>query len=160
MRRSVILMIACIAFISFNSVPPADSIKKFEWLKGVWMMKKKNGGAIMESWIRSNDSTLNGESVNISLTGISRVMESLELAHRNGGYYYISAVKGQNNNQAVSFKLTSYSDSGFVAENPQHDFPKRISYRLVNKDSIHAFIDGGPAMPEKKSNFHYSRIKD
>lgn len=113
----------------------------------------------METWIISNDSTLNGESLNMSATGISKVMESLELAYRKGEYYYISTVKGQNNNQAISFRITTYSESGFVAENLEHDFPKRITYRLIGKDSIHAFIDGGASMPEKKTDFYYSRTK-
>jgi len=159
MKKPLAAIIICMTVLSFKPVPKIDNTKKFEWLKGTWMMKRKNGGAIMETWIISNDSTLNGESLNISATGISKVLESLELAYRNGEYYYISSVKGQNNNQAVSFRITSHSETGFVAENPQHDFPQRITYELIGKDSIHAFIDGGSAMPDKRSDFYYSRFK-
>lgn len=144
---------------SFVVMHSKNSIKKFDWLKGTWMMKKKNGGVIMENWLVSNDSTLSGESLNFSVTGASRVTETLQLVFRNNTYYYISTVKDQNNNQPVAFTITSYSENGFVAENLMHDFPKRIIYQLINKDSIHAFIDGGPAMPDKKSDFYYSRIK-
>ena len=81
--KILVVMIACmIVALSFSPLPKMDNTKNFEWLKGTWMMKKKNGGAIMESWIISNDSTLNGESVNISATGISKVLESLVLARR------------------------------------------------------------------------------
>lgn len=159
MKKSLIAIIVCMAALSFRPVSKMDNTKKFEWLKGTWMMKKKNGGAIIETWIIGNDSTLNGESLSISATGISKVLESLELSHRKGEYYYTSTVKGQNNNQAVSFKITSHSETGFVAENPEHDFPKRIIYELIGKDSVHAFIDGGPDMPDKKSDFYYSRYK-
>lgn len=159
MKKLIILSIACMAIFSFNRIPPEKNIKNFEWLKGTWMMKKKNGGAIMETWIISNDSTLNGESLNISATGISKVLETLELSYRKGEHYYTSTVKGQNNNQAVSFKITSHSDTRFVAENPEHDFPKRITYELIGKDSLHAYIDGGSDMPDKKSDFYYSRYK-
>ncbi len=160
MKIPVAAMIAClITVFSFRQIPKVSDTKKFEWLKGTWMTKKKNGGAIMETWIISNDSTLNGESLFIAATGSSKVLESLELSYRKEEYYYTSTVKGQNNNQAVSFKITSYSETGFVAENPEHDFPKRITYELIGKDSIHAFIDGGPDMPDKKSDFYYSRYK-
>jgi hypothetical protein len=30
-----------------------------------------------------------------------------------------------------------------VFENPEHDFPKRIGYRLVSADSLEAWVDGG-----------------
>jgi hypothetical protein len=87
-------------------------------------------------------------------------LEKIHLAFRNGNYYYIPTVKNQNGEQPVEFKITSNNETGFVAENPLHDFPKRISYTLVNKDSIHAVIDDGAATPVKKSNFYYSRKKD
>lgn len=159
MKKVLIFIIAGMVAFSFRPAPETGNTIKFEWLKGTWMMKKKNGGAIMETWIIGNDSTLNGESLSISATGISKVLESLELSYRKEEYYYTSTVKGQNNNQAVSFKITSHSETGFVAENPEHDFPKRIIYELIGKDSVHAFIDGGPDMPDKKSDFYYSRYK-
>jgi hypothetical protein len=30
-----------------------------------------------------------------------------------------------------------------VAENPQHDFPKKISYRKINETELQATISGG-----------------
>lgn len=136
-----------------------NKMKQFEWLNGSWTMKMKRG-TIMESWNHRNDSTMLGESLMVNVTGQSNVLENLRLAYESGTYYYISRVKGQNNDQEVKFKLTSHSENGFVAENPEHDFPKRITYELVNKDSVHAFIDGGPSLPDKRSDFYYSRYKN
>jgi hypothetical protein len=149
-----------ISTLSFYKKQPESKIDSFKWLVGSWTMKKKNGSSIMENWQHLNDSTLGGESLNFSMTGQSKVLENLTLAYQSGTYYYISKVNGQNNNESVKFKITSHSEKEFVAENPEHDFPKRITYQLINKDSIHAFIDGGPAMPDKKSDFYYSRYKN
>lgn len=135
-------------------------MQSFKWLEGSWTMKKKNGGSIMESWSHHNDSVMLGESIGFSVTGQSKVLENLRLAYRSGSYYYISKVNGQNDGQEVAFKITAHSEKKFVAEKPDHDFPKRITYELINKDSIHAFIDGGPSMPDKKSDFFYSRYKN
>lgn len=88
----------------------------------------------------------------------STLLETISLVFRNNKYYYIPVTSRQNDNKPVSFAITSFDGKGFVAENPEHDFPKRITYRLITKDSIHAFIDGGPSMTEKKSDFYYSRI--
>jgi|SRR5687767_1057868 len=157
MRKIFIAAFLFALFAAFT-VKPENKMDQFDWLTGSWTTKVKKG-TIMESWHAFNDSTMLGESVMISLTGQSNVLENLKLSYQSGTYYYVSRVKGQNNGQEVKFRITSHSKNGFVAENPEHDFPKRITYQLVNKDSIHAFIDGGPSMPEKKSDFHYSRYK-
>jgi hypothetical protein len=161
MKKVITVLIAFIIVTGFR-LPGNDKKNKmssFEWIIGSWTMQKRNGGAIMENWMQGNDSTLSGESLNFSVTGQFKVTETLQLVFRNGVYYYISTVKGQNNEQPVKFKITSHSENRFVAENPEHDFPKRITYNQVSMDSIHAFIDGGPSMPEKKSDFYYSRYK-
>jgi hypothetical protein len=137
-----------------------NKMQSFKWLEGSWVMKKKNGSSIMESWLPHNDSVMLGESMSYAVTGQSKVLENLQLAYKGGNYYYISKVNGQNNGEAISFKITSYSDKRFVAEKPDHDFPKRITYEWISKDSIHAFIDGGPSLPDKKSDFYYSRYKN
>lgn len=160
MRKIPGLALLILLFAAFNTKIKVQKMQSFKWLEGSWVMKKKNGSSIMESWHPHNDSTMLGESMNFSATGQSKVLENLKLSYQSGSYYYISKVNGQNNNQEVAFKITSHSEKGFVAEKPDHDFPKRITYDLVNKDSIHAFIDGGPSMPEKKSDFYYSRNKN
>jgi hypothetical protein len=45
----------------------------------------------------------------------------------------------------VKFKLTSHDGKSFVAENPQHDFPKLIRYKFIKKDDndvLDAAIEG------------------
>lgn len=135
-----------------------DTVAHFDWLNGSWAMKDAEG-MVTEQWKHINDSLMEGSSDFIK--GDSLIpFEKIRMFRRGGDFYYEAKAAGQNNEQPVEFKLSSFSDSGFVAENPAHDFPKRITYRLVNKDSIHAFVDGGPDMPDKKSDFYYSRSKN
>lgn len=161
MKKYSIVLLPFIAVSGFT-INPAEqgiSVKSFHWLQGSWQMQTRRG-TITEKWAISNDSTLAGTSMMTRADGTEIPLEKIELSHRNGHYYYIPTVKNQNGEQPVEFKITSHSEKGFVAENPQHDFPKRISYKLVNKDSIHAVIDDGSATPVKKSDFYYSRKKD
>lgn len=151
-------------FIILSSLNKDRKVKgnvmdSFQWMAGSWKMETKRG-MIMETWISSNDSTLAGESIRVNLTGGTDLLEKIQLVYRNHAYYYIPVAQGQNKNKPVSFKITKFTDTGFVAENPEHDFPKRITYQLENRDSLHAVIDGGPLQPEKKSDFYYSRIKN
>ena len=133
------------------------SVTGFGWLNGYWTMKDKDG-TVTEEWKQTNDSLMEGKSD--FLKGDSVIpFETIRIFRRGNDFYYEAKAAGQNNEQPVEFKMSSFSDSGFTAENPQHDFPKRITYKLINKDSIHAFVDGGPAMPERKSDFYYSRKK-
>jgi Domain of unknown function (DUF6265) len=156
---SILLLISSIIFIQCKNTekPTEKNVSQFNWLVGHWAMKEKDG-IVTEQWKPVNDSLMEGSSDFIK--GDSTIpFETIKLFRRSDGFYYEAKAAGQNKEQPVEFKLTSFSDTGFVAENPQHDFPKRITYRLVNKDSIHAFVDGGPGMPDKKSDFYYSKIK-
>ena len=161
MKKNSIVFLLLVSVCSFS--PDLSGItanmKSFKWLQGSWQMQTRRG-IIVEKWAVANDSSYAGESKMIRADGTEIPLEKIELAFRNGNYYYIPTVKNQNGEQPVEFKITSHSETGFVAENPQHDFPKRISYTLVNSDSIHAVIDDGAATPVKKSNFYYSRKKD
>ena len=161
MKTNSIAFFLLLSVCSFVSEPALlnESVKSFHWLQGSWQMQTKRG-IITEKWIVANDSTLLGKSIMVQTDGTEIELEKIQVAFRNGSYYYIPTVKNQNGEQPVKFKITSHSETGFVAENPQHDFPKRISYTLVNKDSIHAVIDDGAATPVKKSDFYYSRKKD
>ncbi len=153
------LLIISIVFIQCKQSKklPKKNITQFNWLSGSWEMKEADG-IVTEQWKQVNDSLMEGSSDFIKGDSVIP-FETIRLFKRNNDFYYEAKAAGQNKELPVEFKLTAFSDTGFVAENPLHDFPKRITYRLVNKDSIHAFVDGGPAMPEKKSDFYYSKKK-
>jgi hypothetical protein len=162
MRKSV-LLIAAIAVFSLSAIvinTKQDKMKNFRWLEGSWVMKRSNGSTIIETWVPVNDSTMGGEGINISVSGRTTIKEKLKLTFRRGLYYYEAIALGQNNDQPVLFKMTAYSEKGFVAENPQHDFPKRISYTLVRPDSVYVVVDGGPAAADKKTAFYFSKNKN
>jgi Domain of unknown function (DUF6265) len=133
------------------------NISQFSWLYGEWEMKDKDG-LVTEQWKQVNDSLMEGSSDFIK--GDSTIpFETIKIFRRSNDFIYEAKAAGQNKELPVEFKLSSFSDSGFIAENSQHDFPKRIIYRLITKDSIHAVVDGGAILPDKKADFYYSRIK-
>lgn len=140
-------------------VKPASHMKIFTWLRGTWTMKMKKG-TLTEYWYNKNDSTLQGESKMVTLSGQTNLLENLKIVYESGNYFYISKVYGQNEGKEVWFRISSHDNTGFVAENPEHDFPKRITYKLLSRDSLHAFIDGGPSMTDKRSDFYFNRVND
>jgi hypothetical protein len=164
-KYGFVLFIAATLFIACNSsnekrddFQSRQNITIFSWLNGQWAMPEKEG-TITEEWKAVNDSLMEGKSDFVKGDSVIP-FETIRIFRKDTVFYYEAKAAGQNNEKPVAFKFTSFSDTGFVAENPQHDFPKRISYTLVNKDSIHAFVDGGAAMPNKKSDYYYSRVKN
>jgi hypothetical protein len=151
---STLFLFACVERKHSNS----KTVNLFSWLNGNWSMTTDDG-TVTEEWKTINDSLMEGKSDFVKADSVIP-FEKIRLFRRDTSFFYEAKAAGQNNEQPVEFKLSSFTDSGFIAENPQHDFPKRITYRLVNKDSIHAFVDAGPSMPDKKSDFYYSRKKD
>ena len=135
-----------------------NKMQSFKWLIGSWTMTTGRG-AIMENWIQLNDSTIGGESIFIKNTGGTEQREKLRFIYSNKEYFYCVVFLGQNNNEEIKFRITSFADSGFVSENMQHDFPKRIIYKLMNKDTIHAVVDDGE-ITKKKFDFFYLRYKN
>ncbi len=65
--------------------------------------------------------------------------EKLKIVLKDKELYYVADVP--ENKSEVYFKITEITPSGFVCENPQHDFPKKISYQLTG-NSIRAVISG------------------
>lgn len=159
-KRVYVLLFIASLLASCNEAKESnpETINRFSWLNGSWAMKTDDG-TVTEKWKPVSDSLMEGSSDFIKGDSVIP-FETIKIFRRDSSFYYEAKAAGQNNELPVEFKLTAYSDSGFVAENPQHDFPKRITYKLVNKDSIHAFVDGGLHQPDKRSDFYYSRKKN
>lgn len=153
---AVCIVIVSVAYAQPGAAKPGFAA--FEWLIGTWQMKSANGMQV-ECWTQ-NDTCLEGRGYFINVAGDSNMLEQMKLLYSNGHYYYIPSVTDQNRAGPVWFTITTLSQNRFIAENTQHDFPKRITYALLTEDSIHAWIDDGKAMPQKRSDFYYSRQKN
>lgn len=155
-RAIVILVLACCVF-SFSEKDRQDH--PFDWLVGTWTMNKKDG-VLSESWKREMAGYYAGESIMTKPDGKTVPLETIKIFKKDNHYIYMPLVPDQNFGKTVEFRITSLEKSGFVAENPDHDFPKRISYKLITADSLHAWIDDGRSVPLKRSDFYYSRQKN
>jgi len=99
----------------------------FEWLVGAWdNMRVKPGETAGEVW-EMNPEYLSGKG--FTIRGADTVfIEHLKIMQRDGDFFYVATVS--HNPAPVFFKMTEISATGFVSENPQHDFPKKIEYDL------------------------------
>lgn len=141
-NKFTLLLLAGGLFATTAFMPsPKNKGSKFPaWLKGAWQ-NKMTQGISMEVWEQTDDSTLTGKSYFIKGND-TFLSETISLEQRNNILYYIPTVKNQNSGQPVSFRQTTVTATRLVFENPAHDFPQKISYTLIRKDSIVAEISG------------------
>lgn len=55
-------------------------------------------------------------------------IEKMRIIERENNLYYVADVK--ENPEPVHFRFIKITETGFTCENPEHDFPKKIEYRL------------------------------
>ena len=67
-------------------------------------------------------------------------IERLHLQTDQGNIYYIPEVA--HNATPIYFKISEYSNTGFTAENPNHDFPKKINYQKTEKGMESGYFRG------------------
>jgi fructose-specific component phosphotransferase system IIB-like protein len=148
-----ILLLLFTIFI-LTSVTKAQHIDALKWLVGNWKIQAGNN-VIVEQWQVLNDSTLSGKSVFIKNGTDTIPQETIELAYRNGDWYYMPTVNDQNAGKAVTFKVILLKGTEFIAENPTHDFPQRIAYRKI-KNLLFASIEGRKNGKYNKQNYDFT----
>lgn len=129
----------CYSLTAAAQVNP-DNFNYLYRLVGVWSMRTPQS-VITEQWERVNDSTLQGRTWRI-IGKDSSLQETMQLVRSRDAIYYIPTIRDQNNGQPVSFKLRVLKLVGFIAENPAHDFPKKITYRWKDEDHLDAKVEG------------------
>lgn len=153
-RHSLILMlIATLPFSAFTQAK--DGIKaefeKLYWLSGGWSQTNvtKPGQALVEQWNKSGDYEMKGQATTTQ-NGDTVYVERITLLIKDNAIYYVADIP--QNKQPVYFRLTALTHNGFVCENNQHDFPKKISYQF-NGSELKATISGNG------KSFDYRYIK-
>ena len=142
-----------VAGLVFGQSPvKSTDFKKLSWLDGKWVnTNPEPGTSAYEQWSSISAKEKKGEG--ITMKGKEIVFqEKLKILIKDGSIYYVADVR--ENKEPVFFKFMELSDHGFVCENPDHDFPKKISYQL-DREKLKATISGDG----KEIDFFFEREK-
>lgn len=139
-KTTLILLLLAIVSCKNSEKAEKDKIKSANWLLGKWETKTADGN-LSEKWIQLNDSTFQGQSFFIKGKDTLH-FESILLQQNGEELIYNATIKGQNENKAVAFKMTAETEKQLVFENQKHDYPQKITYTLISKDSLTASISG------------------
>lgn len=134
------------------------------WFVGTWQNKTVDG-TFTENWIQANDTLYSA--ISTVIVGNDTVFyEQINLQNILDEWHYIVSVKNQSSNASVinsekpvAFKLSSATATQLIFDNPEHDFPTKITYTQINNDSIVADISGIVKGNLKKEIFPMKRIK-
>ncbi len=114
------------------------SIDDLAWLTGCWVMSTE-GLSIEEYWMPPSGGTMLGMSRTVRER--QTIGYELMLIRETDSRLVLEAhPSGQ---ATAEFVATSSSSERVTFENPQHDFPRRISYFQVSADSLRSEIDDG-----------------
>lgn len=130
---------------------------KANWFLGEWYCMSSYGD-FTEKWEKLSDSTMIGQS-HIMKGKDTIFRENIVLEQRNDSLFYNVLIKNKDQEENTSFYLTKSSNNQLVFENPKHDFPTKIVYKLIDNDSILASIHGKEKGIEKFENFPMSKKK-
>lgn len=142
LERLVLFILVCTPLVlsAQNKGGINAEFEKLYWLPGEWHQTNiaKPGKALVEQWTKSGDFEMKGQATTTQ-NGDTVYIERITMLIKDNSIYYVADVP--QNKQPVYFKLTSITAQGFVCENPEHDFPKRITYELSG-NQLKATISG------------------
>jgi hypothetical protein len=152
-RPILILISALVCSVAIaGDAPP--SLARLSWLAGTWQFAK-DGRVVTEMWMAPEGKTMLGVSRTVA-GGATREYEFLLLREEGDRITYTAKPSGQNE---ATFVLTSTTANEVIFENPAHDFPQRISYRLNPDGSLLAAIEGSVKGKTRRVEFPYRRIQ-
>lgn len=129
----------------------------FSKLTGLWFVSDGEGGSY-EEWSEMKGDSMIGRAYK-TMDQDTLMSETVTIKREDTATWYIPVMRDQNKGLPVRFRLTHHSDSAFTFENPQHDFPQRIIYRFVTKDSIVARIEGDVEGAQQSAEFSMRRME-
>ena len=135
-----------------TAVEASIEVENFEWMLGNWeRVGEKEGQKTYEFWTKNNDKEYIG--MGCTLKGLDTIWrEDVLLADNGNGWNF--EVVGLGDSIATVFKLTKINKAGFICENAQNEFPKKIEYAFDGKNINAVISGGGPTIP-----FNFVKMK-
>lgn len=148
-------MLATLIALTLAATPAAPSdIDKLGFMAGCWTLTRPNGTKIEEQWLAPAGGAMIGMSRSVR-DGKLREYEFVRIVPGDDGKLrYVALPSGQTES---AFPVKEIGENAVTFEAPEHDFPQRILYRLVDKDTLVARIEGSVGGKARSADFPYGR---
>jgi hypothetical protein len=149
---SLILFVA-IAASQAAQTSPTPTVKDVAWIAGCWD-STRNGRHVAEHWMPPEGGTMMG----VSRTTMGEKTTEWEFLIIRQGTQGLDYVSRPSRQPEATFTALRASANEVIFENPAHDFPQRVRYKRLGKDSLHARIEGKRNGTERGVDFMYARV--
>lgn len=149
MKPKLIFQLALFLLIFF-SCKSQSIIPSLNGIEGTW---KVEGAETYEIWQKDTKNNYIGQSYKIK-KGKKIVTETLAIKEKDSKVVYEATVLNQNQGQTISFTLNTMTENVISFENLEHDFPKKIQYKVITKDKLLIHLRG-----EDDQGFQYYLIR-
>jgi len=147
------LLVSLGALLSIDAMAES-SVDSLAWLAGCWQADKGDAGS-GEHWLAPAGGTMFGVSRTVK-NGKTVQFEFMQLrTNANGKLVFIALPSGQ---KETTFVATAASADSVTFENPQHDFPQKVSYRLLPEGRLVARIEGTRDGKVRSMDFPMKRV--
>ncbi|MEX2151950.1 MAG: DUF6265 family protein [Gemmatimonadaceae bacterium] len=153
MRTTIVISSVMITGLASPATGQGGGIAAVRWLASCWEMSAPNR-RVVERWYEPSSGEMRGNSRTIA--GAREIEgERLRIYEKGDTLVYDAHPSGQ---ARTEFRGRPTVAGEIAFENPQHDFPQRISYRKVGSDSLLARIEGDRAGRRAPVNYAYRRV--
>ena len=146
-----------LALAADSAIPAAPvSLSPLSWLAGCWKRATPTR-VVEEQWMAPAGGVMLGMSRTVTASDGRLVeFEQVRIEARGDSAVYVAHPSRQ---ATAEFVAIAYDDSLILFENKAHDFPQRVGYRRVGRDSLAAWIEGpGRDGTTRKVDFPYRRV--
>lgn len=116
---------------------PTTGLARVAWLVGTWRATSPDG-TFEETWDEPSSGAMRGRG-RLVRDGRERFFEDLRLEARGESLVYVASPNGRG---ATEFASTTVEDGHVRFENPTHDDPKVIDYRLLPDGVLEVRLSG------------------
>lgn len=134
----LVLVGMLVALPSMGSSQEASPVDRLGWLAGCWEGTLSNGATYEEAWLAPRGGMMIGTARMIR-DGRAVAWEYLRIVDDQGTLVYVAQPSGQ---AETPFRASDVGEGSVTFENPEHDFPQRVLYRLTPPASLLARIEG------------------
>jgi hypothetical protein len=149
-RFSLVALLLSSTLLAHPQEGGPPKVEQLAWVTGSWI-GTAGKASIEEHWTPVAGGTLFGVSRTI-VGGKTVAFEFLRIEARADGIFYVAQPNGR---PPTDFKLTRLEGESVTFENPEHDFPQRISYKKNADGSLYARIEGERDGQLRGRDFHF-----
>jgi hypothetical protein len=129
-------VIFCFAFLLLILACQQPINTQLDFLLGTW---KVEGREQYEVWEKGGKEELKGHGFKMK-SQQKHITETLVIRKQHEQWVYEATVPDQNEGKSIAFVLKVEGDSLYSFENPRHDFPQKIQYRILDARRLEVMV--------------------